>query len=471
MMSRDERSLRGHAPTMDQSRAPVLDAITEFRRRGDVIYGPPGHKQGRGVDPRVLEVLGEKAFASDMLMLNGLDDRAMSQGILTDAEDLMADAVRADKAFFSTCGSSLSVKAAMLSVAGPHEKLAIVRNSHKSVVAALVLSGIEPVWIYPRWDANLQVAHPPTAQDVAKVLDANPEVKGVLVVSPTDYGTCAELVETAEVCHAHDLPLLVDEAWACHFPFHDDLPTWAMDAGADLCVTSIHKSGSGFEQSSVYQLQGKRIDADVLSARGDLFSTTSPTSLLYAAIDGWRRQMVEQGTELLGGAMQTTADFVKQACDIDGLDIDIDAWRKADGVADLDPLKVCIDVWRLGLSGYDAAGWLRNERRVNVGVSDHRRITVMFTHADDEQTIGKLLKALRSLVEAHDIRDEPLETTKIPAPGELDNELVMLPRDAFFAEVEQVSAKKAVGRICAELITPYPPGIPAVMPGECITEA
>src|SRR3954452_19848172 len=158
---------------MDQSRAPVLDAITEFRRRGDVIYGPPGHKQGRGVDPRVLEVLGEKAFASDMLMLNGLDDRAMSQGVLTDAEDLMADAVRADKAFFSTCGSSLSVKAAMLAVAGPHEKLAIIRNSHKSVAAGLVLSGIEPVWIYPRWDAALQLADPPTAADVARVFNGD----------------------------------------------------------------------------------------------------------------------------------------------------------------------------------------------------------------------------------------------------------------------------------------------------------
>ncbi|MFL6239085.1 MAG: aminotransferase class I/II-fold pyridoxal phosphate-dependent enzyme [Actinomycetes bacterium] len=456
---------------MDQSRAPVLDAITEFRRRGDVIYGPPGHKQGRGVDPRVLEVLGDKAFASDMLMLNGLDDRAMSQGILTDAEDLMADAVRADKAFFSTCGSSLSVKAAMLAVAGPHEKLAIIRNSHKSVSAGLVLSGIEPVWIYPRWDASLQVAHPPRADDVARVLDAAPDVKGVLVVSPTDYGTCAELRQMAAVCHERERPLIVDEAWACHFPFHNGLPTWAMDAGADLCVTSIHKSGSGFEQSSVYHLQGKRVDADVLAARGDLFSTTSPSSLLYAAIDGWRRQMVEEGEQLLGSAIQTTADFVKQACDIEGLDIDIDAWRGADGVAELDPLKVCIDVWRLGLSGYDAAGWLRNEHRVNVGVSDHRRIAVMFTHADDDQTVGKLLFALRSLAESHDIRDEPLETTKIPAPGELDNELALLPRDAFFAATEQVKAKEAVGRICAELITPYPPGIPAVMPGERITEA
>src|SRR3954449_13514072 len=145
---------------MDQSRAPVLEAIERFRRNGDVIYGPPGHKQGRGVDPRVLDVLGEKAFASDALMLNGLDDRAMTEGILSKAEELMADAVRAEKAFFSTCGSSLSVKAAMLSVAGPGETLLVSRNAHKSVVAGIIISGIRPVWVHPRFDPDRHLAHP-----------------------------------------------------------------------------------------------------------------------------------------------------------------------------------------------------------------------------------------------------------------------------------------------------------------------
>src|SRR4051812_33644634 len=153
---------------MDHSRVPVIEALQAFRERGDVVYGPPGHKQGRGADPRVLEVVGEGVFASDVLSLNGLDDRRESQGVTTQAEDLMADAVDADRAFFSTCGSSLSVKSAMISVARPGAKLLLSRNAHKSVVAGLIISGIQPVWVHPHFDPDLQLAHPPEPEDVRR---------------------------------------------------------------------------------------------------------------------------------------------------------------------------------------------------------------------------------------------------------------------------------------------------------------
>src|SRR3954467_6115062 len=139
---------------MDHSRAPVLEALEEFRRRGDVVFGPPGHKQGRGVDPRVAEIVGLDVFRSDVLSLNGLDDRRQSQGVLSQAQELMADAVGADQAFFSTCGSSLSVKTAMLAVAGPGEKLLVSRNAHKPVIAALIISGVQPIWVHPHFDTD-----------------------------------------------------------------------------------------------------------------------------------------------------------------------------------------------------------------------------------------------------------------------------------------------------------------------------
>src|SRR3954467_1374530 len=171
---------------MDHSRAPVLEALEEFRRRRDVVYGPPGHKQGRGADPRVVEVVGESVFASDVLTLNGLDDRRESQGVTSQAEDLMADAVHADKAFFSTCGSSLSAKSAMISVAGPGEELLISRNAHKSFVAGLIISGIRPVWVHPHFDPDLHLAHPPEPEDVRRALAENPDAKGMLLITPTD---------------------------------------------------------------------------------------------------------------------------------------------------------------------------------------------------------------------------------------------------------------------------------------------
>jgi arginine/lysine/ornithine decarboxylase len=453
---------------MDHHSAPVLDAMLAFEARGDVVYGPPGHKQGRGVDPRVLDVLGERAFGVDVLMLNGLDDRKLSGGILAKAERLMADAVHADTAFFSTCGSSLSVKATMLAMAGPGERLLMARNSHKSVMAGLILSGIVPIWVRPRWDAELQVAHPPTATDVDRTLSSSPEAKGVLTISPTNYGTCAELQQTANACHRRRLPFAVDEAWACHFPFHQELPAWAMDAGADLCVTSVHKSGAGLEQGSCYHLQGDLIEPALLSARADLFSTTSPSSLMYAAIDGWRRHMMEEGHELLSGAIALSRHFTEAVAELPGVDIDADSWRSGVGVADLDPLKISVDVWRLGLSGYDAAGWLRDRCQVDVALADHRRVVVMFTHADNAATVERLVEAFRLLVSCHEVRREPLGTVWIPGPGELDADVELSPREAFFAPAEQIPLAEASGRTCAELVSPYPPGVPLLAPGERI---
>src|SRR3954452_18664243 len=323
---------------MDHSRAPVLEALQEFRRRGDVVYGPPGHKQGRGVDPRVLEIVGRDVFAADVLSLNGLDDRRQSQGVISQAEELMADAVHGEKAFFSTCGSSLSVKSAMISVAGPGEKLLVSRNAHKSVVSALIISGIVPVWVHPHFDDDLHLAHPPEPEDVRRALAENPDAKGMLLITPTDWGTCADIAGVAEVCHAADVPLIVDEAWGAHLPFHPDLPTWGMDAGADVVVTSVHKMGAAVEQSSVFHLQGERVDPAVLKAREDLLGTTSSSGLVYLTLDGWRRHMVEQGEELLTAALQRSARLRSAIEGIDGLELMGREVVRPGGAFDLDPL-------------------------------------------------------------------------------------------------------------------------------------
>jgi len=269
---------------VDHSRVPIIEALQEFRRRGDIVYGPPGHKQGRGVDPRVLDVLGRGMFEADVLTLNGLDDRRMSQGVVEQAQELMADAVGAEHAFFSTCGSSLSVKTAIISVAGPGEKLLISRNVHKSVIAGVIISGIEPVWVHPHFDTERHLAHPPEAQDFRKALERHPDAKGALLITPTDWGTCADIKEVAGVCHAAGVPLIVDEAWGAHLPFHSDLPQWGMNAGADLVLTSVHKMGGALEQSSVFHLQGERVSPSVLKQREDLLSTTSTSPIILAVL-------------------------------------------------------------------------------------------------------------------------------------------------------------------------------------------
>jgi arginine decarboxylase len=453
---------------MDHTRAPMLEALTEFRRRGDVTFGPPGHRQGRGVDQRVLNIMGEGVFASDVLSLNGLDDRRQSQGILSQAQDLMADAVGAEQAFFSTCGSSLSVKSSMLAVAGPGEKILISRNAHKSVLSGVIIHGTDPVWVHPHFDSEHTIAHPPEPDDVRRALEENPDAKGMLLITPTDWGTCADIRGIAEVCHEFDVPLIVDEAWGAHLPVHDDLPEWGMNAGADVVVTSVHKMGAAVEQSSVFHLQGDRVDPTVLKQREDLLGTTSSSSLVYCSLDGWRRQMAEHGEELLGAAIDLARDTRKRIEDIDGLRL-LGQDAVGPGKAfELDPLVFSIDVRDLGISGFQAAELARANHHVNFGASDSHRINARFTHSDAQDTADVLVRTLQALVRDAEDADKP-HPVKLPSAQALELETVMRPRDAFFARVEQVPVDKAEGRVAAEMVSPYPPGVPVIAPGERIT--
>lgn len=454
----------------DHSEAPVLDALARYHAAGHLPFSPPGHKQARGADPRVREVLGDAVFYGDALASGGLDDRRTRGRALERAERLMADAVHASHTFFSTCGSSLSVKAAMLSVAHPHEKLLIGRDAHKSVVSGLVLAGIHPVWVDPRWDADRHLAHPPSATDFEQAFAAHPDAKGALVTSPTPYGSCADLRSIADVCHRRGRPLIVDEAWGAHLPFHPDLPTWAMDAGADVCVTSIHKMGSGLEQGSVFHLQGDLIDPGLLKTHADLLGTTSPSVLIYAGLDGWRRQMAQHGRDLMDHALDLAARVRVAIEQIEGLHVHDRTDFCGPGLADdFDPLPVVMDVSGLRTTGYRVADWLREHRNVDVHLSDHRRINTQLTHADDQETADILLEALKAVSTAASDLD-PVPTVDVPAPRALRLKQSCLPRDAFFGSVEDVPVQHAAGRVAAETLTPYPPGIPTVLPGELLTE-
>ncbi len=452
---------------MDQHRAPLLEALDEYHRLDRYGFTPPGHRQGRGVDPRVLEVMGVEPFRDDVLASAGLDDRSSSNGYLKDAEQLMADAVGAQHAFFSTCGSSLSVKSAMLAVAGHEGDLLLSRDAHKSVVAGLIFSGLRPCWLSPRWDPELHIAHPPSPEEVAEGWERHPDAAAALVVSPTPYGTCADIEGIARVCHDRGRPLIIDEAWGAHLPFHPELPTWAMDAGADVCVVSVHKMGAGFEQGSVFHVQGDRVDPSHIAACADLLMTTSPNVLLYTALDGWRRQMVEHGEAMLGAALEVARRLRRDIEGMSGLHVIQDELVRREASHDLDELQVLIDVTELGISGYQAADWLREHERLDIGLSDHARVLATLSMSDNEESEQRLRSALERLISAGPELPRP-HPVKLPSPSELELESVKRPRDAFFGPVEHVAVDEAVGRVAAEQITPYPPGIPAILPGERI---
>ena len=264
--------------------------------------------------------------------------------------------------------------------------------------------------------------------------------------------------------------MIVDEAWGAHLPFHPDLPAWAMDAGADICVTSIHKMGSGLEQGSVFHLQGDLVARRrCWASRADLLGTTSPSVLIFAGLDGWRRQMALHGKELMASAMELAADVRGAVEEIDGMHVnDRDDFCGPETADDFDPLPGVIDLDGLGITGYQAADWLRENRGIDRASgrppadrgADHPR-----------RRPGDHRRAAVGAAGPGPGGAEPAEAPRVevPEPGELRLEQAMLPRDAFFGPAEEVPVARAAGRIAAEMITPYPPGIPAVLPGERLT--
>jgi arginine/lysine/ornithine decarboxylase len=289
-----------------------------------------------------------------------------------------------------------------------------------------------------------------------------------MVFTPTYYGVSSDVAALAEVCHARELPLVTDGAWGLDYAFHPRLPTPPMACGVDLAIGSVHKSLSGLGQTSVLCLQGDRIDRERFDLCFDLEESTSVSALLLSSIDGARRQFVDDGERLVGHALEM-ADRLRAGIErIDGLSLMTEAEvMRHPGAGGFDPTHVTFDVSSLGISGYAADDHMRDEHHIDFELADHRRLMALVTYAHELGDVERVLRALAALAE--DRRDGS-DVPRIPGPTRLRTETVMTPREAFFAPVENLNRKHAVGRVAAEIVTPYPPGIPVLAPGERITD-
>src|SRR3954471_8591794 len=303
----------------NQSKVPIIEAIQKYHQSGITPFTTPGHKKGAGIFDEDKEAVGPGAYYNDIPMQNGADDRRESKGIQVEAEELAAEAVGADQSFYSTNGSSLSAHVAVLSVANIEDKILVAHNVHKSLPAALVMADVIPVFLHPEINNELDIENGVTPEHLEDMLNKHPDAKGVFIVSPTYYGVTSDVEALAKICHKRKIPLIVDEAWGPHLPFHPELPASALSCGADMSFGSIHKTMNGLGQSSIINLQGKLIDEDRFTLCFDLFESTSPSSVMLASCDIARRQMVMHGKELWGKALELSRKARRELANLDGL--------------------------------------------------------------------------------------------------------------------------------------------------------
>jgi arginine decarboxylase len=457
----------------DQARSPFADAIRRYWEEDILAFSIPAHSGGRGPAPEFTKWAGLQTARADLPTSHGLDTRDRVFQVQATAQELFAEATGAKQSLFSTNGSSLSAHVAIMSVVGPGETLLMARNGHKSAFAGLVLSGARPIYIEPYYDEDLEVAHGVLVEDAVKALDQHPEAKAMMIFTPSYYGTSADVKAIAEACHDRGLPLVTDDAWALDYAIsgHPDLPEGALAQGSDLAIGSVHKTLTGLTQTSVLSVGSDRIDAERLQLCFELEESTSTSGLLLSSIDGARVQFMREGEELLSRALASAHRLRdRMASEVPELPVvTLERLKSTPGATGVDPMHVLIETAPIGLTGYEALDWLRFERHIETELVDHRRIMPLISFAHGEPEIDRLVRALRDLVDENPDRKAD-DLPQYPSRPQIRSDAPMLPRDAFFAPSELVKFKEAVGRVSAELVTPYPPGIPAVAPGELYTE-
>jgi arginine decarboxylase len=453
----------------DQTRAPLLDAIPAFHRRKAIAFTIPGHKQGPGASAEERATMGEACFAADIAVTGGLDDRKATQGLETAAADLAAKAWDAEEAQLSTNGSSLSVQAALMAVARPGEPLLMARNQHISALSGLVLSGIEPIFVAPELDEELEISHGLTPEAADAAFNANPDARGLVVVSPTYYGVAADIAGLAEVCHQRDVPLVVDQAWGAHFAFHPELPEHAATAGADLVVMSVHKTLGALAEASIVLRRRSLVDPERLSLAVMLLESTSASSLILSSLDGTRREMACNGRQRLGETLALARSARERIRRVDGIEVLGAEVVGRPGAFGYDETKLVIDVRGLGVTGYAAADWLYAERGITMELADHRRVLAVLTIGDTKPRVDRLVDGIRDMAAWARNHQQPAAERSIPPVRDILTESVMRPRDAFFGAVKKIPLAESKGKIAAESVAPYPPGIPILAPGDRIT--
>ncbi|MHC0037322.1 aminotransferase class I/II-fold pyridoxal phosphate-dependent enzyme [Pseudoneobacillus sp. C159] len=452
---------------MSQKETPLFSGLVAHAKKNPVQFHIPGHKKGAGIDTEFRNFIGDNVLSIDLINIGPLDDLHSPKGMIKKAQDLAAEAFGADHTFFSVQGTSGAIMTMVMAVCGPGDKIIVPRNVHKSVMSGIVFSGAIPIFIHPEVDENLGISHGITVDAVERALEQHPDAKGVLVINPTYFGIVADLKRIVEVAHSYNIPVLVDEAHGVHIHFHEDLPVSAMQAGADMAATSVHKLGGSMTQSSILNVREGLVSSKHVQTILSMLTTTSTSYLLLASLDVARKRLVTEGRELIDQAIELSQyirNEINQIEDLYCVGKEILGTKATFGY---DPTKLIISVRDLGITGYDAEKWLREKHNIEVEMSDLYNILCIITPGDTKREADLLIEALKELsLEFSHLSGKMAVQVLLPDIPKL----ALTPRDAFYSDTEVVSINDAVGRIIAEFVMVYPPGIPIFIPGEIITK-
>ena len=448
---------------LDQSRAPIYEALENFRKMRVVPFDVPGHKRGRG-NPELVALLGEKCVGMDVNSMKPLDHLCHPISVIREAEELTAEAFGAAHAFLMVGGTTSAVQAMILSVAKRGDKIILPRNVHRSVMGAMVLCGAVPVYVNPECDSRLGIPLGMKVSEVEKAIKANPDAKAILVNNPTYYGICSDLRSIVKLAHQHGMLCLADEAHGTHLYFGENLPISAMAAGADMAAVSMHKSGGSLTQSSVL-LTGPAMNEGYVRQIINLTQTTSGSYLLLSSLDISRRNLALRGKEAFAGVVEMAEYARREINNIGGYYAYSRELINGDSIYDFDVTKLAVNTLDIGLAGIEVYDLLRDEYDIQIEFGDLGNLLAYLSIGDRQRDIERLVGALSEVRRRFGKKDK----ANLMKQEYIDPQVAVSPQDAFYADKESLPLRETEGRVCSEFVMCYPPGIPILAPGERIT--
>ena len=452
---------------MNHQLTPYFTKLVEYIKKDRVPFDVPGHKMGI-FENDMIAFLGKDVFRMDVNAPDGLDNLNVPKGVIKESQALFADAFQAEHAFFLTGGTTLGILALIMSTAKAKEKIIMPRNVHKSIISALIMSGAMPIFVEPVIDEDLGIANHMPLESLKKQIANHPDAKAVLIINPTYFGVASSIEEIVDIVHQHNMLVLADEAHGSHMVFSDELPMTAMQAGADLSATSIHKTSGSLTQSSAILAQGSRFDYTRLVATIHMVQSTSPSALLLASLDVARKAMYFQAKDKIENLIPKVREMIVKINTLKG----IKAYTKEDflkqGATHFDETKLIIKVTGLGLTGFDMYHLLSEKYDIQVELAETKLVLCVLSVGTTQSHLYRLYEALLDLSNTYGHQDLKVETYK---PKGSFPEAYVRPRSAYHAPTRNVKYEEAVGEIAAESVMIYPPGIPILIPGEIIDQA
>lgn len=448
---------------LDQSKAPIYEALERFREMRVVPFDVPGHKHGKG-NPELTAFLGEKCVSIDVNSMKPLDNLCHPVSVIREAEILAAAAFKAADAFLMVNGTTSSVQSMVLSCCKRGDKIILPRNVHRSVINALVLCGAIPVYVNPEVNTKLGISLGMSREQVQKAINENPDAVAVFVNNPTYYGICSDLRAIVKMAHEAGMLCLADEAHGTHFYFGENMPVSAMEAGADMASVSMHKSGGSLTQSSLL-LIGKNVNAGHVRQIINLTQTTSGSYLLMSSLDISRRNLALRGKEVFRKVVQM-AEYTREEINAIG---GYYAYGKelinGNSIFDFDPTKLSVHTRDIGLAGIEVYDILRDEYDIQIEFGDIGNILAYLSIGDRIQELERLVSALAEIR-----RRYQRDSSGLLSQEYIDPEVVSSPQEAFYSKKKSLPIHESVGYVCSEFVMCYPPGIPILAPGERITK-